>query len=382
MKLIFDPIHKYMEFEKELLDVIDTYEFQRLRYIKQLGLCYFVFPGASHNRFEHSLGVAHLSHKMIKSLQMRQPELQITDRQCILIKIAGLVHDIGHVCFSHFFDHKLLSLLDEDNIYKEHEDRSCKIFEFIVNKYKLNFSKEEILFVCNLIHPKKNCKGFLYQIVANAKNGIDCDKFDYLVRDARNIGLEFTIDYLRLIDECRVIDDEICYPDKLKFNIYNIFYTRYRLHKQIYTHPVVHGLEYMILDILINAKDYLKIEENLNNIEYYLTLTDNILDKIRFSEDKSLNISKKILEKLYTRDIYKFIEEDEIKNLSSKNDILIVDETKLSLSKGNINPITLVSFYKKSDLNQKFSIKMKDVSGLVPQSCEEVVKRYFVKAIL
>ena len=253
------------------------------------------------------------------------------------------------------------------------------LFELIVKKYKLNFTKNEIEFVCDLIHPKKNCKGFLYQIVANAKNGIDCDKFDYLVRDARNIGLEFTIDYLRLIDECRVIDNEICYPDKLKFNIYNIFYTRYRLHKQIYTHPVVHGLEYMILDILVNAKDFLKIEENINNIEYYLSLTDNILDKIRFSKNKSLITSQKILEKLYTRNIYKFIDENEIKNLSSQNDILIVDETKLSLSKGNINPITLVSFYKKNDNNKKFNIEMNDVSGLVPQSCEEIVKRYFVK---
>ena len=124
MKLIFDPIHKYMEFEKELLEIIDTYEFQRLRFIKQLGLCYYVFPGASHNRFEHSLGVSHLSYKMIKSLQIRQPELKITDRQCILIKVAGLVHDIGHVCFSHFFDHKLLPLFGKDNKLKEHEDRS------------------------------------------------------------------------------------------------------------------------------------------------------------------------------------------------------------------------------------------------------------------
>ena len=85
------------------------------------------------------------------------------------------------------------------------------------------------------------------------------------------------------------------------------------------------------------------------------------------------------MEKLYTRNIYKFIDENEIKNLSSQNDILIVDETKLSLSKGNINPITLVSFYKKNDNNKKFNIEMNDVSGLVPQSCEEIVKRYFVK---
>ena len=72
MKTIFCPIHKDMKFEKEVLEFIDTPEFQRLRNIKQLGVCYYVFPGASHNRYEHSLGVAHLSFNMIKGIQSRQ----------------------------------------------------------------------------------------------------------------------------------------------------------------------------------------------------------------------------------------------------------------------------------------------------------------------
>ena len=66
---IFDPIHKYIEFDPLLISIIDTPEFQRLRYIKQLGICYFVFSGASHNRFEHSLGVSYLCGEMIKSLE-------------------------------------------------------------------------------------------------------------------------------------------------------------------------------------------------------------------------------------------------------------------------------------------------------------------------
>ena len=68
-KFIYDPIHKYMEFEPLILDIINTIEFQRLRDIKQLGLCYYVFPGASHNRFEHSLGVSYLSGLLIETLK-------------------------------------------------------------------------------------------------------------------------------------------------------------------------------------------------------------------------------------------------------------------------------------------------------------------------
>ena len=132
MKTFYCPIHKDMKFEKELLQFIDTYEFQRLRNIKQLGVCYYVFPGASHNRFEHSLGVAHLSFKMIKGLQTRQPELNISDRTCILIKIAGLLHDIGHVCFSHFFDNIFLDKFAKDHKYQHHESRSCAIIEYMI----------------------------------------------------------------------------------------------------------------------------------------------------------------------------------------------------------------------------------------------------------
>ena len=87
-KLIYDCIYKYMEFDDILLKIIDTPEFQKLRNIKQLGLCYLVFPGASHNRFEHSLGVSHLCGLMIKTIQDKQPELNITDRIIILIKIS------------------------------------------------------------------------------------------------------------------------------------------------------------------------------------------------------------------------------------------------------------------------------------------------------
>ena len=85
--------------------------FKKLKNIKQLGLCYYVFPGASHNRFEHSLGVSYLSGLLAETLQINQPELKISDRTVLLIKIAGLGHDSGHACYSHFFDHTFLVLL-------------------------------------------------------------------------------------------------------------------------------------------------------------------------------------------------------------------------------------------------------------------------------
>uniref|UniRef100_A0AAX7SJQ5 HD/PDEase domain-containing protein n=1 Tax=Astatotilapia calliptera TaxID=8154 RepID=A0AAX7SJQ5_ASTCA len=103
--LVFnDPIHGHIELHPLLVKIIDTPQFQRLRNIKQLGGGYFVFPGASHNRFEHSIGVGHLAGELAKTLKLKQPELDISERDVLCVQIAGLCHDLGHGPFSHLFD--------------------------------------------------------------------------------------------------------------------------------------------------------------------------------------------------------------------------------------------------------------------------------------
>ncbi|XP_026187308.1 deoxynucleoside triphosphate triphosphohydrolase SAMHD1-like [Mastacembelus armatus] len=94
-KVFNDPIHGHIELHPLLIKIIDTPQFQRLRNIRQLGGAYFVYPGASHNRFEHSLGVAYLAGELVDALSRRQPELQINPSDILCVQFAGLCHDLG-----------------------------------------------------------------------------------------------------------------------------------------------------------------------------------------------------------------------------------------------------------------------------------------------
>lgn len=293
-KLIFDPIHGYMDFNPLCLQIIDTPEFQRLRNIKQLGTCYLVFPGASHNRFEHSLGVAFLARKMMLNLQYKQQELNITDRLIDLVEVAGLCHDLGHGPFSHIFDHQFIKQFPSI-INRHHEQRSCQIFKFIIQKYQIDINSEEVNLICQLINPTKDKiikPKFLYNIVSNIDNGIDVDKFDYIKRDAYNIGLNFNFDYDRVLKQAKVINDTICYPDKIIYELYDLFKIRYQLHLRIYTHPVVRCIEFMIIDILLLSDNVIKISESIDDVEKFILINDNILDIIEYLSISNTNLEK------------------------------------------------------------------------------------------
>uniref|UniRef100_A0A3Q2CP31 HD domain-containing protein n=1 Tax=Cyprinodon variegatus TaxID=28743 RepID=A0A3Q2CP31_CYPVA len=99
-----DPIHGTIELHPLLVKIIDTPQFQRLRNIKQLGAVSYVYPGATHSRFEHSIGVAYLAGEILKSIKEKQQDLGITDWDVLCVQFAALCHDLGHGPFSHMFD--------------------------------------------------------------------------------------------------------------------------------------------------------------------------------------------------------------------------------------------------------------------------------------
>ncbi|XP_078274936.1 deoxynucleoside triphosphate triphosphohydrolase SAMHD1-like [Rhinoraja longicauda] len=345
-KVFNDSIHGHIEMHPLLVRIIDTPQFQRLRFIKQLGGTYFVYPGASHNRFEHSIGVAHLAGQLVKALCGRQPELQISHRDILCVQIAGLCHDLGHGPFSHLFDVKFIPQMRENRKWK-HEDASLDMFEHLISsndleneleKYGLvliedkEFIKEQIRGLTtegdgtgdsSTVWPYKGRtqeKGFLYEIVSNKRSGIDVDKWDYFARDCHHLGIRNNFDFERFLKFARVCEvgkmKHICTRDKEVGDMYNMFHTRHTLHRRAYQHRVVNVIENMIIEAMVLADPHIqivgknrtfKISESIDDMEAYTKLTDNIFEQILNSSNPELEKAQNILNNIICRKLYKWI---------------------------------------------------------------------------
>ncbi|KAF8623166.1 hypothetical protein AX17_007522 [Amanita inopinata Kibby_2008] len=296
----------------KLKSFIDTPQYQRLRDIKQLGVSYTVWPGACHNRFEHGLGVAYLGRLMATHLQKNQPELKITDRDVECVEIAGLCHDLGHGPWSHFWDGMFIPRAMKE-IDWQHEDASEMMFDYLVEDNDVQLEEDDARFIKALIagDPKKcspNEKPFLFDIIANKRNGLDVDKFDYIQRDSHMIGEPTRISLQRIIYSARVLNDQICYDIKDANQIYEICATRFKLHKIVYSHKVAKAIEYMLVDGLLSADRHLHIAEQLKDPRKYLFLNDSLITRIESSDDPELEEARAIFKRIRVRDLYKCVD--------------------------------------------------------------------------
>ena len=393
MKFIKDPIYsEYLNFDDSILPFIDNYPFKRLKHIKQLGSLHSIFPSATHTRFEHSLGVAYLGELFIKQLYTNT-NIYSKSKQNIIncVKLAGLYHDLGHGPFSHIFDHHVLSKLCPNHKYKDHEMRSCLLTEHIFStiqdngKYFPNIiTGYDIDMVKNMIHPTYDKDVYYNTIIANSINSIDVDKIDYLRRDAYHIGFDIQFNYKRIMNKIKLIDNQIVYNSQVCNNIFDMYYTRYKLHREIYNHIKVKSVELMIADILLSSNEIYNYCSLLNSKDF-LQLTDNIIEQIRYTKESSPEIakSKRLIKNIDNREFYKCIYKNNSKdkqhakdfiedNFSDRNinDFNII-ELKFNLCNGNNNPLNNVPFYNNKQPNYICSHEDLLVQKLLPDQCEE-----------
>ena len=350
-KSIQDRVHGQITLHGMLVAVMDTVEFQRLDRIKQLGGCAYVYPSATHTRKEHSIGVAYLAGMMARHLQEQQPELDIAPADVLCVELAGLVHDLGHGPFSHMFEEfmkqrKASGATDD----WEHEDMSGALFRLLLEENRIpthdyfgcseGAAAAHVEFVVQLIHGLKDDKAwpaqigrpptkrFLFDIVSNARNGIDVDKLDYLVRDSMacfGSPKPPGFDIYRIIKSSRVLhrghdplQPEVCYQMKNALEICETYTLRARLHRMVYQHRIGNVAEAMITDALIAADEHFRLRATLeeggagmrlsqaaHSARSFARLNDSILDAIDWSTAAGLHKSHALLERLKKRDFYR-----------------------------------------------------------------------------
>ncbi|KAJ2080893.1 hypothetical protein H4R24_002731 [Coemansia sp. RSA 988] len=404
-KYVNDPIHGYIALNEDMLQFIDTPQFQRLRHLKQLGSAYSVFPGGSHNRFEHCIGTAHLASEVVKGLAQRQPDLDIGSRDIRCVTLAGLCHDLGHGPFSHLFDNAFIPRA-RPGVEWSHELGSEMMLHHTIDTNNIDIDDADVRLIKQLIRGSSRRIGgekmFLFDIVANERNGVDVDKFDYIQRDCYNIGVKSSYDFSRLMLNSRVIDDEICYNTKESFNLAEMFHTRYSLHKRIYSHRAAKAIEFMLVDALLVADPILGISQAITDPQQYQLLTDDVVRDIERSVTPELKEARDLISRIHTRDIYKFVDEfllppelvpavgmvvneAEIVGHRSDNDDFVerdvlVDVCRIHYGMKKDNPVDHINFYSKFNSTEKFSIASEFVSLCVPEKYEEHILRIFTRA--
>jgi HD superfamily phosphohydrolase len=370
--IINDVLYGSIKFTPLLQKIIDSPYFQRLGYLHQLGMCHLVYPGATHTRKSHSLGVSHLAGLWMTHLQQLQPELHITPRMIELVRIAGLLHDVGHTMFSHLFDHDIAPLLNIQ--HKDHEERSILLLNVINQEQQLGLTEKEVNVISNMIkgtstssYPK-----YMFQIVSSV---IDVDKMDYLRRDSYYTAVPCGFQYDRIINNSRVIDGELCFHEKVAKNILQMLHTRYYFYSEIYHHKTCMVLDVMMRDAIIAALPFLPIETYFQDETKWCTLNDHsIITMIKTCPEATQ--AQDILKRIETRNLYnKRVSNNERvsnkKKVVLKNPLIPNSEPNTkSVNVGyhnrNTNPLLDLWFFRGDCNSQKF--KLVDFGPVVPSN--------------
>jgi HD superfamily phosphohydrolase len=281
---IRDPIHGYIKVNELERSLIDTSYFQRLKRVKQLGMVHVVYPGAEHSRFTHSLGTMHLAGEIGERLR-NQGFIDEADAQDL--RIAGLLHDLGHGPFSHAFEDLLHASRGMN-----HEDVTLWLVrESILRDVLESFGVDSDRVAELAVGRTGGAKAFLGDAIAGH---FSADILDYLIRDAHFTGVEYgRIDVSRIIDSLSVVQGKLAADVNALYAIEAFVIARYEMFKAVYFHRTARAANIMI---------------SFEKAEDYLSLTDEyVINAVLLGEgrDEGVREAKGIIEAILARRLLK-----------------------------------------------------------------------------
>ena len=308
---IKDPIHGYVRISQTERSVIDTEPVQRLKRIRQLAGSEFVYPAANHTRFEHVIGSMHLAGALAEALPIDLPQPQQEQ-----LRLAALLHDIGHGPFSHVFEPLLTKYLN-----KNHED----FVPWLVNETEVAQRLESAgldpktlgrLATGKLADRKQP---YLDQIISS---GVDVDKMDYVVRDSFHTGAGYgSIDVHRLLYTMDVVENNLSVDGTAVAALESFLLARFESFRTIYFHKASRAVQIMIVKALEAARDDLHLLD-FDSPEDFLKLDDYKV----WTELKECKKSRKIMQDLETRRLLKCAYEHTIFSAEEKVSEVITNE--------------------------------------------------------
>ncbi|TLX76192.1 HD domain-containing protein [Labilibacter sediminis] len=272
LKIINDPVYGFIKIPYDFIyDILQHRFFQRLRGIKQLGLTSLVYPGATHNRFQHAVGAMHLMSSAVAVLKSKG--IDITEAESEAVHVAILLHDIGHGPFSHALEHSVvdrlshehLSLLFMQQLNKEFNGRLDLAIKIFKNDYY---------------------KKFLHQLVSSQ---LDMDRLDYLRRDSFYSGVtEGVIGSDRIIKMLHVFNDQLVVESKGIYSIEKFLIARRLMYWQVYLHKTAIVAERMLVKVLKRARFLICNGSDVFAAPHLLYFLRNSISFKDFSENEAV----------------------------------------------------------------------------------------------
>ncbi len=231
-EVIRDPLWDNIRLDRPALLALDTPAVQRLRYVRQLGHAFLVYPGATHTRFEHALGAYHLTRKALEALRERGELERVAEADCLAVELAALLHDVGHYPFSHALEEAGFPSHEQLGVAKLREGELAARLAEIGGP---GFGDR----VGELI--TRRSPSPLQGLISGS---LDLDKIDYLSRDAFMCGVPYgTVDVERLLASLVLVEQdgrlEVGVHEKGVSALESLLFAKYQMYRNVYWHHAV-----------------------------------------------------------------------------------------------------------------------------------------------
>jgi uncharacterized protein len=247
-EILRDPVWNNIRVDELTLELVDTEVFQRLRYVRQLGWTYLVYPGATHSRFEHALGTHHLSRRTLALLCEAEDATSISEQEQAIVRSAALLHDVGHYPFSH-------ALEEIGALHHEDVARPLITQGAVASLLSSRLGADAPSRVFDLIRGES--KSALQGLISGS---LDLDKIEYLKRDAFMCGVPYgEIDVDRLTNSLVLVDDPatgrpaIGVQEKALSALESLLFAKYQMYRNVYWHHAVRSATAMYKRLVEDA---------------------------------------------------------------------------------------------------------------------------------